>query len=266
MDSSKKRLLLVEDDKLTQKMTLVVLEPLGYEVHTADTGAEAIKQFKNNKYDLIFMDLGLPDTDGYTVTEEIRKLEKNLKTHTPIVALTAHIEDKFRQHAVKSGMDDFLAKPLSSEKVEEVLKTLLSEETTRTTKKEASKTKISEKMSADSDLLKIEGKVIDLKLGMEKLSCDAEQAKKTIELFIKLLKEEMPQLVKAKDKGDWKTVKDLAHKHRGGSLYCGVPRLQQAFTNLEHYLITEKTELREQLYQQLLDEIDKLYAAVQETV
>ena len=116
MDGSKKFILIIEDNKLAQKMAVIALQPLGCEIHTADTGAEAITKFKMHSYDLIFMDLGLPDMDGYTVTETIRELEKKRKIHTPIVALTAHTEDEFRENAKKAGMDDFLSKPLTTDK------------------------------------------------------------------------------------------------------------------------------------------------------
>jgi len=121
MDGSKKCILLVEDNKLAQKMAAMALKSLGCEIHTANTGAEAITQFKARSYDLIFMDLGLPDMDGYTVTETIRELEKKRQTRTPIVALTAHTEDEFRQNAKKAGMDDFLAKPLTKAKAADML-------------------------------------------------------------------------------------------------------------------------------------------------
>jgi len=113
--------LLVEDNKLAQKMAVIALKPLSCEIHTADTGAEAIAQFKAHSYDLIFMDLGLPDMDGYTVTETIRRLEEKRRIHTPIVALTAHTEDEFRESAKKSGMDDFLSKPLTTDKAKAML-------------------------------------------------------------------------------------------------------------------------------------------------
>ncbi|MGD9153739.1 MAG: response regulator [Gammaproteobacteria bacterium] len=121
MDVSKKNILLIEDNKLAQKMATIVLKPLGCEVYTADTGAEAIIQFKARTYDLIFMDLGLPDIDGYTVTETMRELEEKCHTHTPIIALTAHTEDEFRKNAKKIDMDGFLAKPLTKDKAETML-------------------------------------------------------------------------------------------------------------------------------------------------
>ena len=87
MDGLKKCILIVEDSKLAQTMAAMALKSLGCEIHTADTGAEAITQFKARNYDLIFMDLGLPDMDGYTVTETIRELEEKRRIHTPIIRL-----------------------------------------------------------------------------------------------------------------------------------------------------------------------------------
>ncbi len=121
MCDSKLRILLVEDHKLAQKMTAMVINPLGYNIDAADTGAEAITQFKQHRYDFIFMDLGLPDMDGYTVTETIRELEEKNQVHTPIVALTAHVDNDFRQNAIKSGMDDFLSKPLTTDKAKAMI-------------------------------------------------------------------------------------------------------------------------------------------------
>jgi two-component system sensor histidine kinase BarA len=93
---------------------------------------------------------------------------------------------------------------------------------------------------------------------MAKINCDADKAKEMIDMLIEGFKRDMPQLVEAKKGNDWDTIRALVHKHRGGSLYCGVPRFQEACTRLENYLIQNETELREQLYKQLLDEFDKV--------
>ena len=123
MDSLKKLcILLVEDHKIAQKMAMMAIKQFdsNLEIDTADTGSEAITQFEKNHYDLIFMDLGLPDTDGYAVTETIRKLEVKNNTHTPIVALTAHTDYGFQEQAIKVGMDDFLSKPLTVDKIKKI--------------------------------------------------------------------------------------------------------------------------------------------------
>ncbi len=113
------RILVVEDNALVQKITVMAIEALGYQVDTAATGAEAIAQFKAHHYQFIFMDLGLPDIDGCTVTETIRELEDGY--HTPIVALTAHTDEMVQENALKSGMDDFLSKPLTADHAKAVI-------------------------------------------------------------------------------------------------------------------------------------------------
>ncbi len=115
MSSLMLRILAVEDYKLAQKVLVMTMEPLGCIVDVAETGAAAITQFKKQHYDLVLMDLGLPDMTGCAVTEILRALEQKAqrKQHIPIVALTAHSESDVRQSALDSGMDDFICKPLT---------------------------------------------------------------------------------------------------------------------------------------------------------
>lgn len=121
MVGSKKLILIVEDNKIAQKMAMIALEAKDREVHTADTGTAAIEKFKIYHYDFIFMDLGLPDMDGYIATKTMRHLEKKQSNHTTIIiALTAHIDNEVRQNALESGMDDFLSKPLTIEKAQAI--------------------------------------------------------------------------------------------------------------------------------------------------
>ncbi len=121
MASAKRRILLVEDLMMPRRVAAINIKQLDCDVDTAETGAEAITLFKQHHYDLIFMDIGLPDMDGYTVTETIRGLEEEAHAHTPIVALTAHADKEFRENATQSGMDDFLSKPLTPDKAKTVL-------------------------------------------------------------------------------------------------------------------------------------------------
>ena len=121
MAGEKLQVLIVEDAPLPAKMAAVVLSKLNCDVTIATTGQEAISKFGDNTYSIIFMDLGLPDKDGLTVTEECRKMEEKTHTHTPIIALTAHITDEHKKSAIEAGMDDFLAKPLTEDKAREVI-------------------------------------------------------------------------------------------------------------------------------------------------
>lgn len=108
------RILIVEDQKIAQKIAMITMMELHCITDTADTGAQALKLFNNHSYDLILMDLGLPDMDGLTVTEMIRKME-NTDSHTPIVALTANADESYKRLALEVGMDEFVLKPLTEE-------------------------------------------------------------------------------------------------------------------------------------------------------
>ncbi len=123
MEHKFKKILVVEDHSLAQKMVVMTLKAVGSnDVDVANNGTEAFNQFQEKHYDLIFMDLGLPDIDGYTVTKKIRDLEKQkLRAPVTIVALTAHIEEKCKNNALNSGMDNFLSKPISLEQARDII-------------------------------------------------------------------------------------------------------------------------------------------------
>lgn len=101
--------LLVEDAPLIQKFSMDVLEMLGCEVTLANNAADAFRLSKSH-YDLIFMDIGLPDDNGVNV---IRHFRQGRHPHTPIIALTAQATDEIRQTCFDAGVNDFLAKPAS---------------------------------------------------------------------------------------------------------------------------------------------------------
>ena len=108
------KLLVVEDTPIARKVIQMTLESLGYSIDMAVDGKEAIQLFKKNHYDLVFMDLGLPDISGIEVTKELRKLEKDGNS-VPIVALTAHHTEEDKERGLAAGMQDFILKPLSKE-------------------------------------------------------------------------------------------------------------------------------------------------------
>lgn len=113
--SRKARILLVEDHPLIQEMTTTLLNKLCGDVDTADNAAQAIELAKKNIYDLIFMDLGLPDHDGFWTTQQIRALAPHYEK-TPIIALTAHLELDSRDTCLQAGLTDMITKPLTVER------------------------------------------------------------------------------------------------------------------------------------------------------
>jgi CheY-like chemotaxis protein len=114
------KVLLVEDDELAQIAAKFYMEKLQCDPDIAETGKEAIQFAKRRHYDIIFMDLGILDMDGFTITETIRHLH-NTNSKVPIIVLTAHLDKSFEKRAKVVGCDDYLVKPLNLEKLDEIL-------------------------------------------------------------------------------------------------------------------------------------------------
>lgn len=105
--------LLADDEPINQQVVGDMLEILGCQVDIADNGQAAITQWQNKSYDLILMDCGMPQLDGYQATQAIRREESNTNK-IPIIALTANFaEDEERDRCLQAGMDDLMTKPLT---------------------------------------------------------------------------------------------------------------------------------------------------------
>jgi two-component system, sensor histidine kinase and response regulator len=113
-------ILLAEDNEINQKMTKVLLYRQGYEVDLASNGIEAVNAARCTRYDLIFMDVQMPDMDGFEASRQIRLLEGD-RRHTPIIAMTAYAMPGDRQRCIDAGMDDYVSKPLDPRKVFQVI-------------------------------------------------------------------------------------------------------------------------------------------------
>ena len=114
-DLKGKKLLLVEDNELNREIALEILKEAGFVVDTAEDGAVAVQKIKQaapGQYDLILMDIQMPNLDGYEATRQIRALPDAEKASIPIFAMTANAFEEDRQNALEAGMNGHIAKPL----------------------------------------------------------------------------------------------------------------------------------------------------------
>ena len=123
-----RHVLLADDVDINREIVLALLEPTELEIDCAANGKEAVRMFEKtpDKYNMIFMDIQMPEMDGYTATRTIRKLDIPAARSIPIVAMTANVFKEDVENCLAAGMNCHIGKPLVFEDVIEVLKTYLS--------------------------------------------------------------------------------------------------------------------------------------------
>ncbi|MBN2544490.1 MAG: response regulator [Spirochaetes bacterium] len=113
------KILVVEDHELIRKIIKHHIEDIGCSIDFAENGKKGVELFKKNSYDLIFMDLQMPEMDGYKATRMIRSTKKNLKV--PIIALTANVFEEEKRKCYKAGMNDIIIKPFKKKTLQEAV-------------------------------------------------------------------------------------------------------------------------------------------------
>jgi two-component system, sensor histidine kinase and response regulator len=115
------RILLAEDNAVNQKLTVRLLEKGGHTVVAVKTGKEALAIWKHEPFDVVLMDVQMPEMDGFEATSAIREVERITGGHTPIVAMTAHAMAGDRQRCLTAGMDGYISKPIQAQTVFEAI-------------------------------------------------------------------------------------------------------------------------------------------------
>jgi len=107
--------LLAEDHPVNQEFATAILAKRGFHVVLATNGREAVDAYRDGTFDVVLMDVQMPELDGFEATAEIRKLEAATGRHTPIIALTAHAIQGYREECIAAGMDGYVTKPIHAD-------------------------------------------------------------------------------------------------------------------------------------------------------
>lgn len=129
IDFKGKRILLAEDNELNAEITTTILSEMGFEVKAVEDGILCVNEMQHqpaNTYDLILMDIQMPNMDGYKATHCIRHLSQPEKANIPIIAMSANAFEEDKKKAFDVKMNDYITKPIDFQKMEEVLKHVLS--------------------------------------------------------------------------------------------------------------------------------------------
>jgi signal transduction histidine kinase/AmiR/NasT family two-component response regulator len=115
------RVLLAEDNEINQQVALEFLRMRGHAVHIAANGIQALAALSNERFDVILMDVQMPQMDGFKATAAIREKEKSTGVHIPIIAMTGYAMKGDRQRCLAAGMDDYICKPIRSQELYEII-------------------------------------------------------------------------------------------------------------------------------------------------
>lgn len=239
-----RRVLLVEDNLVVAKVTGRMLEELGAIVDNARSGEETIKHVREKNYDIIFMDIGLPDTTGVELTQTIRAM-KTSSANAPIVALTGHMRKENTQQCFAAGMNEVLIKPVLLAQLQKVMQDF------------GGKTHPVDFLTPDVS----DDAVIDLPYGARLVGGQEKQAREMLDLLIQSLIIDRPMIEEAFSLSDMPRLKFLIHKLRGGLSYCGVPALAKAVQRLEQALLSPNVskDVRK-LYADMIAQMDALFS------
>jgi len=115
------RVLLAEDNLVNQRVGTRLLEKRGHRVVIAGNGREALLALEKERFDLVFMDMQMPEMDGFEATAAIREKEKGTEIHQEVIALTAHAMTGYRERCLAAGMDGYLSKPILPQELDNLL-------------------------------------------------------------------------------------------------------------------------------------------------
>ncbi|HKD99654.1 MAG TPA: ATP-binding protein [Planctomycetota bacterium] len=119
------RVLVAEDNVVNQKVVARMLQKRGWEVELVSDGRTAVERALAGSFDVVLMDVQMPELDGFAATAEIRRREQGARTRVPIVALTAHAMKGDRERCIAGGMDDYLTKPIQSKELYALVERIL---------------------------------------------------------------------------------------------------------------------------------------------
>ena len=266
------RILLAEDSVVNQKLTMAQLEPHGHTVVLANNGKEAVEQAAADAFDLILMDVQMPEMDGFQATRAIRRRERDTGRHVPIVAMTAHALKGDRERCLQAGMDDYVSKPVRVKELFACFQKLLPavpqvNDAADSARKDPMNEDENVRTSDDASGPAAEPdpkEVLDWDAALEQNGVGDEASSGLAALFLQELPKQLTAIREALTQGDATTLHRAAHTLKGSATVFVARRTAEAALRLE--TIADQGDLRtaEAAYEDLARELDRLRPVLKE--
>ena len=226
-------ILAVEDDYLNMILLTDVLSVYSDKIRIdkAENGRKALQMLKQNSYDLIIMDIRMPELDGYETTKHIRNKFKRPKSETPILGLSAHAFKEEVEKGKLMGMNDFLSKPIEPDKLIEKIKKLTHAQANINLKLKNSTDKNEQKTN----------KILDLSFFNNIFNDDKQKIKKTINAYLNETPQQLTILQNSLKKNEFENVKLTAHSMKSTFRYIGRADLSDIAKQIE-FMSSDKKE------------------------
>jgi two-component system sensor histidine kinase/response regulator len=204
------RILLAEDNPVNQKFVTHVLDKRGHEVRVVSNGREALEALESDPFDLVLMDVQMPEMGGFEATTEIRRREQAGGGHVPVIAMTAHAMKGDRERCLEAGMDDYISKPIQASRLYELVEQTVGSEPTT------------------------EGEDhFDARHALSRLAGDEELLHELIRTFADQWPGWRQQLYEALAQDDREQLRRLGHTIKGAMGHFGIAAAQAAALRLE---------------------------------
>jgi CheY-like chemotaxis protein/nitrogen-specific signal transduction histidine kinase/HPt (histidine-containing phosphotransfer) domain-containing protein len=258
------RVLLCDDNVINQKVALRLLQQMGYRADLAANGLEALAALDRQPYDVIFMDVMMPEMNGLEATQLIRQRQQqpagfpHYKSRLPVIAMTASAMQGDREKCLAAGMDDYLAKPVRLEDIRAII-----EKWGPTASATAGPPVRPPAAPAADDAPPAEPAAtddapVDMARLMDFTDGCAENLRELATLYVQQTEEQVRQLAAAVRAGASPEVRRLAHSCAGASATCGVRRLVPLLRELEHQGLEGKLTNASQLCDQIEREFERV--------
>lgn len=201
--------LVAEDNDVNQQVAKLALSRLGHRMTLAENGREAVEQWQKGGFDLILMDIQMPEMDGLTATKTIRS-EETENSHIPIIAATAHAMSSDRDKCLNAGMDDYITKPINLEELQQTIARVIKNHKAATASMDNTGQTTATTKPATQGLY-------DLTSLRTLVQGDDEQLNNLIQVFMQSMGQNLTALQEAVNNGDAEQVHFSAHKVKGAA-------------------------------------------------
>jgi len=236
-------ILLAEDGVVNQKVAVSLLEQRGHKVAVANNGRQAVTALDNESFDVVLMDIQMPEMDGFEATTIIREKEKTTGEHIPIIAMTAHAMKGDRERCFDAGMDGYIAKPIRAKDLYETI--------------EMTAAKVWESQRRYS-VISGEKEILDRDKILERTGADEETLKEIVELFVTESAKLTRRIRDAITNDDASELQRAAHTLKGSIRIFGAERAAAAALRLENMGREKNLADAEEAWQVLVNEIERL--------